>query len=296
MSKTNGELSTKLAARGAAPTTNGFEHAMASWYAGNQKRLTNLWGSEENAKRLFLAFMNAAARNPKIMECTTESIARALLSMSELRIYPGATQEAALVPLNNSKVGRRELNLWVQYPGLVKLAYNSGTVKDISCAVVYEADEFDYQLGTNTFLRHVPFLGSYDERGNRKCVYCCIQTSFGGHQICVLPISFIEGIRKRSPAARASDSPWNSSNPDDYDAMAKKTALRQALKFIPKSTELASALESDGDDPRFTPPVAFDAKGSWAIEDTQSEQEKEQASTDSSGAEGQADGEPSTVV
>lgn len=241
MNKVN-EVSLKLANAGAPATAGSFEVQCGEWFKQNAKRLGNLWGSEDNAKRLLLVAMESVNKNPFLLKCTFESFGRALLTCSELKLFPGAMQEAALVPMKNGKTGKYEVNFWPQYQGLVKLAHQGGFIKSIQTEVVYDNDDFDFQLGTNCFLKHRPYLGEGD-RGARKAVYCCIET-LHGTQITVLPMSFIEGIKRRSPAARSGMSPWNGSA-DDYDAMARKTALRQALKLIPKSTELATAMDRD---------------------------------------------------
>jgi len=268
--KQTSDVALKLQRAGAPATSSSFEVQCGEWFKSNQKRLANLWGSEDNAKRLLLVAMESVNKNPFLLKCTFESFGRALLTCSELKLYPGAMQEAALVPMKNGKTGHYEVNFWPQYQGLVKLAHQGGFIKSIQTEVVYENDDFDFQLGTNCFLKHRPYLGDAD-RGKRHAVYCCIET-LHGTQITVLPMSFIEGIKKRSPAARSGMSPWNGSS-DDFDAMAKKTALRQALKLIPKSTELATAMDRDSTESN----LDFSGAVSVAIQDvvTTANEEKE---------------------
>lgn len=266
------ELSLKLEQAGAPATAGSFEVQCGDWFKQNQKRLSNLWGNEDDAKRLLLVAMESVNKNPYLLKCTFESFGRALLNCAELKLYPGAMQEAAFVPMKNGRTGKMEVNFWVQYQGLVKLAYNSGFVRGIQTAVVYENDDFDFALGTNQFLKHKPYLGEGD-KGGRECVYCVIDT-LHGQQITVLPIAFIEGIKKRSPAARSGSSPWNGSA-DDYDAMARKTALRQALKLVPKSTELARALDKDGGEATLDFAGAVSTAIEEAIEVSNEEKESE---------------------
>lgn len=260
MNNKSGELSVALVKNGASSAPITFESQCASWFKENSKRLTNMWGSEEEARRLLLVAMEAVNKTPLLLKCSFDSFARALLTCSEVRLYPGALQEAALIPYG------KDVKFIPQYQGLVKLAYNTGVVRSITTNVVYEGDEFDYCLGTTQFLKHRPCLGSNEERGNRKCVYCCIETT-NGVQIVVLAMRFIEGIRARSPGARSGSSPWNGTE-DDYDAMARKTALKQALKLVPKSITLARALDSDFESGQ------LDLQGalSVAVEETQTKE------------------------
>jgi len=267
MTTKTGELSVALVKNGASSAPIAFESQCADWFKLNAKRLANMWGSEDEAKKLLLVAMEVVNKNQFLLKCTFESFARSLLTCSEMRLYPGALQEAAIVPLKNNRTGKYEANLWIQYQGLVKLAFNSGFVKSITSNVVYEADDFDFCLGTNQYLKHKPFLGSSQERGDRRCVYCCIETT-QGNQIVVLPMSFIEGIKNKSPGSRSGSSPWNGTA-EDYDAMARKTALRQALKLVPKSTTLAKALDVEVDS------TQLDLNGavSIAIEETSQTQD-----------------------
>ncbi|MEV8169625.1 recombinase RecT, partial [Microbacterium paraoxydans] len=62
----------------------------------------------------------------------------------------------------------------------------------------------------------------------------------GGLAFVVLSPGDVERVRQRSKAK--SSGPWRT----DYDAMARKTAIRQLFKLLPKSTELAHAVAHDG--------------------------------------------------
>ena len=258
------QLQAQLAQNGAPPTVQGFDTQMKSWFAENNKRLSSLWGSEEDAKRFIVIAANVVAKNPFLLKATFPSFVRCLLTSSETKLYPGPLQECAYVPMKNGKTGQYEAQFWPMYKGLVKLAYNSGMVKSIECNVVYEGDEFDFELGTNKFLRYKPFLGSEKERGDRKCAYCIIQTRFGDSQIVVLPIQFFWAIKSRSPAARGGDSPWNSPHASDVDAQIKKTILKQALKLIPQSTDLAELPDEEADEPSQRPADNFNMDFSQA--------------------------------
>lgn len=234
-----------LTGAGARPTPTSFEAEIRKWWAdGNAKRMETLCGSADVARKLLVTAINVVSKTPRLVECDFSSFINCLLQSAELGLFPGAMQECAYVPRINRRSGRIDANFEPMYQGLVKLAYNSGVVKSLSCDVAYEADEFEFELGTRQFLRHVPFHGDPAERGARRCVYACVLTTFGEWQIRVVSMSFIEGIKARSAAARGNDSPWNNGE-DNYDAMARKTALKQALKFIPKSDKLATAIELD---------------------------------------------------
>lgn len=241
----NGKLAEKIAVRNNAPTSLSVDSQLKGWWVKNSKQLRSLAGSEAEAKKMFVTAINVLSRTPKLVECSFDSLAQCILTSAELKLFPGALQECAFVPMKIN--GRMEAQLWPMYQGLVKLAFNSGQVRSITAQVVYEHDDFEFELGSNQFLRHKPFLEYEDTRarGERKCAYCCIKLASGETQILVLSMKFIWGIKAKSRGASSSLSPWSSSDQDVVDSMIKKTVVKQALKLVPKSTELARAMEVD---------------------------------------------------
>lgn len=240
----NQRMSSEVAAKSRHDLVGVFETAVKQWWHINGRKMTSLCGSEDMARKLLVTAINVVSKNPRLAECEFQTFASCLLQSAELNLFPGALEEVAYVPLNNNKTKRLECNFWPMYKGLTKLAYNSGFVKSISCEVVYDSDEFEFELGTHQFLRHRPFLGDIKERGNRTCAYCVINTSTGDSVIKVVSIGFIDGIKSRAPGGGKPESPWNASD-DSYDAMCRKTVFKQAAKFIPKSDKLAQAIEAD---------------------------------------------------
>jgi recombination protein RecT len=219
-----------------------LKERLNQWVDGNPKELVRYLDSPKEAARLVQSFLDAAAKVPKLYECDHKTITSCLMMSAQTRLYTGAMGECAYVPFFNSKRGVHEAVFMPMYAGLVKLAYNSGFVKSLSIDVVYDDDVFEYEKGTKEFLRHVPNL---EPEGKRKmiCAYCVVELRTGGTQITVLPMKFIYSVRDRSKAAKKKDSPWQ--NPDDFPQMCKKTAIKQALKYIPKSAELAVSLDLD---------------------------------------------------
>lgn len=242
------EQTRAIAGRVAQTTKNmtplAFENDVRAWFKDNGKKLINLCGDKSTAMKLMVVAANEVARNPKLIECDQASFFRCLLYSAEVGLFPGAAQECAFVPLQNNKTGKLEANFWPMYQGIVKLVYQSKQVKRIGAEVVYSADFFEFQKGSDAYLKHIPFLGPNSERGERICVYAVAETIFGGVEFVVRSMDFIEGIKARSPAARSSSSPWKGSD-DDYDAMARKTMLKQLAKVLPKNSRLSRAIELD---------------------------------------------------
>lgn len=233
MAKDNSALSTKLAARGSAPTGLSFQGDMRSWYEANRKKLITFAGDKEKADRMMASVAHLAATNPAVMSCSPQTLGNCLIQAAQMGLQIGPAGEATILPF------KRSATLVPMYQGLLKLAYNSGHVRSIAANVVREGDLFEYEDGTRKHLKHVPLMDE-DERGDIICAWAVIETQYGTN-ITVKSKKFIDGIRSRSPSAGASHSPWKS----DYESMAVKTVLKQALKLVPKSAQLARAIELD---------------------------------------------------
>lgn len=244
MAKDLENLSSNIIARGGKNTPLALGAKAKEWFLHNKSIIAEQVGGPAEARRLYTAVMDTVTRNPLLLEATPQSIFTAFMQCAALRLYPGPLQECAIVPFNNKKTGKMEAQFMPQYQGLIKLAYQGGFVKKVSCRVVWSNEEFEHSFGSDEYIKHVPIFDER-ERGERVGVYSIIKTCYNEEIITYLPASFLARTQSRSAAGKSYSSPWNSQNPDDVDWMWKKTALRQGLKLLPKSAELARALQAD---------------------------------------------------
>lgn len=181
----------------------------------------------------------AAQRNPGLLDCTPASLINAMLIASELGLeVGGAKKQAWLVPFNNSKTGKKEATFIPDYRGIMELCRRSGKVTNISGACVYEGDKFDYDLGTDPYLRHKPG-GSVDDPKKITHAYVVFKLVEGETQFFVMDRAQIE---KRRAVSKAKDATfWT----DWYPEMALKTVIKRGCVFMPQSTELSRAIELD---------------------------------------------------
>jgi recombination protein RecT len=172
--------------------------------------------------------------NAQLAACTPESFLGALMTASQLGLEPGPLGEAYLVPFGD------KVTFIAGYRGLIKLAYQSGQLKRIGAHIVRENDEFDFGYGLDPYLTHKPSL---EDRGDPIAVYAAAKLDNDETPFIVMSIDEVERIRARSRAARKG--PWVT----DWDAMARKTAVRQLAKWLPMSTDPAgfnTAVAMDG--------------------------------------------------
>ena len=67
-----------------------------------KSRMQSVLPKHITAERMMRVALVAASKNPKLYECTKESVAKAMMDASELGLEPGgARQLAALVPYGN---------------------------------------------------------------------------------------------------------------------------------------------------------------------------------------------------
>lgn len=153
-----------------------------------------------------------------------------------------AKKQAYLVPRD----GR--ICLDISYMGLIELAVASGSILWAQAKVVHAADSFELRgPGQAPTHGHNPFS---KDRGDILGVYVVAKTSSGDYLTEVMSTDEINAIRDRSSAWKAwvekkKKCPWVT----DWSEMAKKTVIKRAYKYWPKTDRLDQAihhLNTDG--------------------------------------------------
>lgn len=189
----------------------------------------------ERFTRMALSALNTT---PKLRECTQMSFLAALMNAAQLGLEPNTPLgQAYLIPYNNK--GVMECQFQIGYKGLIDLSYRNQQMQIISAQAVYENDDFSYELGLNPKLEHRPTLG---ERGEVRLFYGFFKLVNGGFGFEVMSKTAMDEYAKEySKAFDSSFSPWKS----NYIGMAKKTVIKQALKYAPLKTDFRKALSND---------------------------------------------------
>lgn len=200
-------------------------------------------------ERLIRTIVVSAERLPKLLECDRQSLFNAAMSAACLGLeVDGVTGQAYLIPFK----GRAQLV--VGYKGYNTLAARSGIT--ISGAVVREGDEFDYQLGSAAYVRHKP-KGS---KGAITHAWACAQSMDRPAVIQVLDIDELMAVKKKSPGAARSDSPWN--DPViGFPAMCEKTAKRRLARSMPLNVMQQAARMDEAVDEQGAPAWISPDKG-----------------------------------
>lgn len=194
-----------------------------------------------NKERMFQLALSAYNQTPELAKCSTASVLGCLMKCTALGMEPSAVDglgRAYILPFYNKKTGGTEATFILGYKGMIDLARRSGQLIDISARVVHEGDDFEYEYGLDEKLRHIPSTAPIEGR-QLTHVYMVAHFKDGGHYIDVMTSDEVEAVRKRSKAANFG--PWKT----DYEAMAMKSVIRRAFKFMPVSVEAAGAVNAD---------------------------------------------------
>lgn len=187
-----------------------------------------------NSERLCRIVTTEFRRNPKLMSCTKESLLGALMLSAQLGLEPGPLGMCYYIPF------KQECQFMLGYRGMLDLARRSGQLSVLYAETVYSNDTFEYQLGLEPKLNHLPCMS--DDRGEAVCWYGVARFKDGGFYIKVMSPSEIKKHRNRSKSGNSPSSPWNS----DFDEMAKKTVIRAMFKYLPISPELVETGMPEG--------------------------------------------------
>lgn len=182
--------------------------------------------------------LSALSSTPKLAECSPQSFLAAMMTAAQLGVEPNtALGQAYLLPYRNH--GQMECQFQLGYKGLIDLAYRSGEVSVIQAHTVYENDVFEYELGMDPKLRHVPAKA---DRGEAVAYYAMFKTKDGGYGFEVMSVDDVQRHAQRySESYGSGSSPWRS----NFDEMAKKTVLKRALKYAPLKSDFVRGVAQD---------------------------------------------------
>ena len=182
--------------------------------------------------------LSAISVNPQLGACTPKSFLGAMMSAAQLGLEPNTPLgQAYILPYKNH--GVLEAQFQLGYKGLIDLAYRSGEVDIIQAHVVYSKDQFEYELGLDPKLRHIP---ASTDRGDPIKVYAMFKTKSGGYGFEVMSMDDCHKHAQRySKAYGKGFSPWET----NFEEMAKKTVLKRVLKYAPLKSDFVKAVVQD---------------------------------------------------
>lgn len=174
----------------------------------------------------------ALSSNQKLQACTPESFLGAMMQAAQLGVEPNTPiGQAYLIPYGN------QVQFQLGYKGLIDLAYRSGEVQSIQAHEVHENDTFEYELGLDPKLKHIPAM---KDRGAVVLYYAVIKLKNGGEGFEVMSRDDVDQFA-RAKSKTYKNGPWQT----DFDEMAKKTVLKKVLKYAPLKSDFAKQVKED---------------------------------------------------
>ena len=212
-----------------------FEHFLWS----QEEKIVKALPSHVSVKRFIsstISYIVTAKGQAKLLESDANTRIQCIMRAAQRGLIIDGV-ESALVP----RAGKCTLMIMVQ--GLLKMVRNSGELKDIQSAVVYDNDTFDYY--TDETGEHLMHRRTWEDRGKRKLVFAIARTKDGGIFVEVLDEKQVADVKKRGYSGE--DSPWNGPFADE---MWRKSAIRRLSKRLPSATDMESfsqAIHEDDD-------------------------------------------------
>ena len=236
--KTNGSNANQIT------TTTEKKGTLGYWLnenknAFNQALPVNTVNIDRFIQSALLALSNP--KMPELRNCSRESVFRCLKEAAAYGLeLNGMLGQAYLIPYNEKGVMTSHLQLG--YKGLIALARRSNTIKTIAAEPIHENDIFEVELGMGRKLSHK--IDIMKERGEVIGYYCLVELCNGGSQFKVMSKKDVENHRNKFSKAYNPKDPNNIWN-KNFDAMALKTVVIQALKLCPISIEAMDAVIKD---------------------------------------------------
>ncbi len=186
--------------------------------------------------RLMRTAQMAISQNAALIQCTKESLLVAFMEAARLGLEIGGPVAGCyLVPY------KKKATLVLSYRGLLDLAYRSGAITKGQARPVFENDFFEYELGLEETLKHIP-AADPDNRGELTYAYCILSLPTGERIFEVMSKFDIERVRLKAHGSSKPDSPWVVW----YDRMALKTVVKYTVsRWVRTDPTISAALDID---------------------------------------------------
>ena len=230
-------MANTIAKAQAKTVTNRADKSLKSYVQDMLPEIAKALPSVMTPERFMRITLTALSSTPKLAECTRDSFLGSMMQAAQLGLEPNTPLgQAYLIPYRNGRTGKMECQFQLGYKGMLDLAYRSGEVTFVKAHEVCENDVFEYSFGLEPTLTHVP---AQSNRGEVIAYYAVWKGKTGGFGFEVM--SRDECVEHRRKYSKASNSPWDS----NFDAMAKKTVLKKALKYAPVASDFARGVAAD---------------------------------------------------
>lgn len=187
-----------------------------------------------NADRVARIAMTVFRSNKDFAECEPVSFISSLMTASQLGLEVGILGQAYLIPY------KKTCTFVPGWQGLVDLVSRAGRAT-VWTGAVFEGDEFDYALGDRPYVQHRP--GGEDDEKKMTHVYAIGRVN--GQEWPIIEVWPVAKVRKHlNRYNKVGERHYANRH---FEMYARKVALLQVIKYVPKSIELISAMTADNE-------------------------------------------------
>lgn len=240
-----------------AKAAQGQALAAAKPQDGIQRMLTHAWPriaavmpKHMSSERLYQLAVSAINQTPRLAECSASSLLSCVMKCSALGLDPSNVDglgRAYILPFYNRKTQSYEATFILGYKGIIDLARKSGQLRSIHAQAVYQGDHFEFwEDEEGQHFTYRPSMDAAHKPDSLTDVYVSARLLDGGLVFEHMTKAEVDAIRKRSKSANSG--PWVT----DYEAMALKTVIRRAARYLPMSTETQQAVAADETTPDYS--------------------------------------------
>lgn len=182
------------------------------------------WKAEANFAR------QAIQKNPKLQQCTGQSIADAIINVAVIGLTLSPMEHLAHLVPRSEKIDDEYVNLCrleIGYQGLIKIVTDSGSADYIRADVVREGDDFVYKGPAAAPEVSIPNPFGND-RGSVVGAYAIAKLA-NGETLC--EIMNAQEIKDVEDSSKAKFGPWKGPFRNE---MIRKTVIKRLCKTIPR--------------------------------------------------------------
>ena len=187
------------------------------------------------ADRMVRLAMTSFSQDSKLQKCDMHSIFASVVIAAQLGLEIGVGGQGYLVPYGG------KAQFIPGWQGLVDLVSRAGRAT-VWTGAVYQGDKFEWALGDNPFVRHQP-EGDGDDYRSITHVYAIGRVN--GSQFPVIEVwtmnRIIRHLNKHNKVGASHYALKNDGA--NMEMYARKVALLQVLKYMPKSVEVQRAMD-----------------------------------------------------
>lgn len=244
------------------PQTQKPKFSLAVQTPSMQNLIRNTLGDADTAKRFIAAISSAVATTPALQECDAGSIISGALLGESLKLsHSPQIGHYYLVPFKNNREGTTKAQFILGYKGYIQLAIRSGCYKKLNVLEIKDGELISFDPLTEEITVNLiddsderekaPTIGYYAmfeyTNGFRKAIYWSYEKMLS-HADKYSKAFSREAYTKLLDGQIPDKDLWKYSSfwYKDFDAMAKKTMLRQLIgKWGVMSVDMQNAFNRD---------------------------------------------------